>query len=259
MDADEQRGWRAYGAVLVPLSLVYVALNATAQGFVVLAVALVWVLAVLLTGSGSRLRDVLVQRRRLVLGAGAGLALAATVALGAAIPVLRKELDDALVERAGLLGRSAPDLRGPPGDRDRARHLRPPLPGLPTCQPRLEHRPLDDRRPALVLLGMFSNGGLLLGLTHTAVVLVVAFVLLRGAFRQRGAGPLTIAAWAGSGGAPGPSRFVSFDVPSRRGLPALDVSSVILALSPPPPTWRRSRLPGSAPDAGAGRGGGQVR
>jgi tetratricopeptide (TPR) repeat protein len=240
----ERRAWRVYGAVLVPLALLYVVLTGTSQGPVVAAVSVGWAALLFATASDGRVRRAVSGRRGIALAVAGVAAAVAGVALVAALPYLQAQLEQAFVERpefwaAGIRIFTDHPLIGS---------------GLDTYGHHfLSYRPASHAlangtagtdAPHSVPLGMFSNGGVVLGLTYLAVVALVGFALVKGALRTQGPSRLVLAGFGGVWLGYQAQSLISFDVPPLAFLHWLS-AAVIVAIAWPP-QWRSVALPGAA-------------
>lgn len=238
----EPRGWRIYAAVLAPATVLYAVLTGTSQGPVVAVVSLAWAALLLSTAADSRIRRAAAGRRGLVLAAAGLMAVVAGVALVAVMPYLRAQLDQALVERPEFWATAVSIFLDHPivgtGLDTYAHHF---LAYRPASHALANGTSTTDA-PHSVVLGMFSNGGLLLGLAYVAVVALVAFALVRGSLHAQGASRLALAGFGGVWLGYQAQSLVSFDVPPLAILHWLS-AGVIVAIAAPP-RWRELPLPG---------------
>jgi tetratricopeptide (TPR) repeat protein len=241
---SEQRGWRLYGALLVPVTLLYVVLTGTSQGPVVAAIALGWAVLLSTTAADGRVRRSVRGRRGLVLAVSGALAVAGGVTLVAILPFLRAQLDQAFVERPEFWTAALRIFADHPvlgtGLDTYAHHFQAYRPASHA----LANGVATTDAPHSVPLGMLSNGGLLLGLTYLAVVVLVGVVLVRGALRSTGTTRLALAGWGGVWLGYQAQSLISFDVPPLALLHFLS-AGIIVALAAPP-RWTSVSLPGPA-------------
>lgn len=240
----EPRPWRIFAAVLTPLAVLYAFLTGTSQGPVVVLVSLGWAALLLATAPDSRVRREVRHHRAMALGVAAVAAAVAGVVLVAALPYLRAQLDQALVERPAFWSAAVRIFADHPVTGT----------GLDTYGHHfLVYRPASHAlavgtattdAPHSVPLGMFANGGLLLGLTYLAVVALVGVALIKGAARSQGALRLALAGFGGVWLGYQAQSLISFDVPPLAFLHWLS-AGVIVALAGPP-RWREVALPGPA-------------
>lgn len=238
----EPRAWRLYAAALTPLTVLYAVLTGTSQGPVVAAVALGWVALLLSTAPESRVRGAATGRLGLALALAGAAAVAAGVVLVAALPYLRAQLDQSLVERPDFWAAAVRIFVDHPvlgsGLDTYAHHF---LAYRPTSHA-LSRSIATTDAPHSVPLGMFSNGGLLLGLTYVAFVVLVGLILVRGVLGARGARRMTLAGFGGSWLGYQAQSAISFDVPPLALLHFLS-AGVIVAVAAPP-RWHDLTLPG---------------
>jgi O-antigen ligase len=249
----EHRGWRIYAAVLLPLTVVYVYLTGTSQGLVVAVATLGWAGLLLATAPSSPVRRFVLERRALALGLAGAAAFLLAVALAVASGGLRAQLEQALVERPEFWSAAVGIFADHPvvgtGLDTYAHHF---LAYRPASHALANGAATTDA-PHSVPLGMFSNGGLLLGLTHLAVVILVGAALVRGAMRSEQATRAALAAWGGVWLGYQLQALISFDVPPLALLHWLS-AGVIVALAAPP-RWREVTLPGPKPSRAVTRKG----
>jgi tetratricopeptide (TPR) repeat protein len=244
LSPGEPPGWRLYAAVLTPLTVLYAVLTGTAQGPVVAAVSLGWVVLLLATASDSRVRRAATGRRGLALAVAGTVAVTAGVALVVALPYLRAQLEQSFVERpefwAAAVGIFADHPVIGTGLDTYAHHFMAYRPASHA----LANGTATTDAPHSVLLGMLSNGGLLLGSAYVAAVALVAVALVKGALHSQGAPRLALAGFGGVWLGYQAQSLVSFDVPPLALLHWLS-AGVIVALAAPP-RWKEITLPGPA-------------
>jgi tetratricopeptide (TPR) repeat protein len=238
------RTWRVFAALLLPVTLLYAVLTGSAQGPIVAVIALGSTGMVLATAPSSRVREIARARRGVVLAVAGGAALALGVGLAVGLSAAWSQLDRALVDRpefwlAALRIFSDNPVLGTGLD-TYAHHF-------------MAYRPVSlaitdgvatTDAPHSVPLGMLSNGGLLLGLTYAAVVVLVGAALVRGARTAQGPARLALAGWGGVWLGYQAQSLISFDVPPLALLQWL--SAGIIVASGAPPRWKAVVLPGPA-------------
>jgi tetratricopeptide (TPR) repeat protein len=245
LSRTEPTGWRLYAALLLPLTLIYALSTGTFQGPVVALIALGFAGLAVAAAPDSRFRRAAAERRGVALAVGGAAVLALAVVVGAALPTLRAQLDQSLVERPEFWAAAVDIFADHPVVGT----------GLDTyAHYFLAYRPASHAlrngvattdAPHSVPLGMFANGGLLLGLTYLAVVLLVGVALVRGVLRAEGRNRLALAGWGGVWLGYQAQSLVSFDIPPLAFLHWLS-AGIIVALAAPP-RWREVALPGSPP------------
>jgi tetratricopeptide (TPR) repeat protein len=240
----EHRAWRILAALLLPLTLLYTVLTGSAQGPITAAIALGSTGLVLMAAPGGRLRQVVAARRGLVLAVAGGVVTAVGVGLAVGLASARSQLDRALVDRpefwqAALRIFSDNPVLGT---------------GLDTYAHFFQaYRPTSlaitdgvatTDAPHSVPLGMLSNGGLVLGVTYAAVVVLVAVTLIRGVLHVHEPTRLAVAGWGGVWLGYQAQSLISFDVPPLATLHWLS-AGIIVAMAAPP-SWKVITLPGPA-------------
>jgi putative inorganic carbon (HCO3(-)) transporter len=238
----EATGWRWYAAVLLVPTTVYLVVTGTVQGPVTAAVAAVTTVAVLASGPTTRLGGVLARHPRRTAAVAAAAAVVGASAGALALVSFRSQLERALVDRPEFWAAARDIFVDHPiigtGLDTYAHHF---LAYRPTSLALSDGADTTDA-PHSVLLGMFSNGGLLLGLSYVAVVVLVGVALLRGIRDVSGPARTPFAGFAGVWVGYQAQSFVSFDVPPLALLHWLS-AGVIVALAAPP-RWRAIPLPG---------------
>lgn len=241
-DSAEHKAWRAYATVLTPLTLLYAILTGTSQGPVVAAVALGWAGLLLTTAHDSPVRAAAARRRGVAVAATGVAAVAVLAAVLAALPFLRAQLDQALVERPAFWVAAVRIFIDHPllgtGLDTYAHHF---LAYRPASHA-LANATATTDAPHSVPLGMFSNGGLLLGLSYLVVVALVAFAVVRGALRLQGPARIALAGFGGVWLGYQVQSLISFDVPPLALLHWLSAAVVVTLAAPP--RWREITLPG---------------
>lgn len=250
---DEARGWRIFAAIVLPPALVYVVVTGTSQGLVVTFLSAGCVAAFAVTGDQSRLRHAAAAHRGRAALVGGGVLSVLLIAGLASLPFLRAQLDQALVERPEFWAAAVDIFLDHPvvgtGLDTYAHHF-------------LAYRPASHAvaygsattdAPHSVPLGMFANGGVLLGLSYLAFVAAGGLALVRGARRLQGPARLAFGGVAGVWLGYQAQSLVSFDVPPLALLHFL--SAGVLVAFAFGPTWRALRLPGQPVTTRRGRKG----
>lgn len=243
LDPEESRGWRTAAAGLVPLDVVYLLLTETAQGVAVFAAVLLWVAVVLGAAPDSPVRAAFTRHRRPALAVAATGALLLATAVVVALPTLRDQLAQSLVERPDFWSAALRIFQDHPVVGT----------GLDTfVQQFLMYRPVEHAlalgfgtadNPHSVPLSMLSNGGLLLALPYAAFVLLTGWALVRGAFAVTGPRRTALAAFGGVWVGYQVQSLVSFDVPPLAVLHWLSAGAVLSLAAAP--SWRAVVLPGA--------------
>lgn len=241
----EHRTWRWFGGALTVLTFVYVFLTGTSQGPVVVVLSLSWVCVVLASEPGSAARRLAAQHRRSAWALLAAAVAAAGAAIAVVFPFLRAELDQAFVERPVFWSVALQIFADRPilgTGLDTYGHF---FTAYRPASHALLVGAAGADAPHSVPLGMLANGGLVLGLTYLAVVVMVGVALVRGAFRTSGTDRAVLAGFGGVWLGYQAQSLVSYDVPPLAMLHWVS-AGVIVAVAAPP-KWRTLRLPGSPP------------
>jgi O-antigen ligase/Tfp pilus assembly protein PilF len=241
----ESRAWRLYAWLLLPLTVSYLFVTDTVQGLAAAALAGLTTAVVLKIGPGSSFRAVVARRPRAAAAVAVSVGLVLATGAVASLIAFREELASALVDRpefwAAALGIFVDHPVVGTGLDTYAHSF---LAYRP-ANLALSDGPATTDAPHSVLLGMFSNGGLVLGLSYVAVVGLVGYLLVRGAWSVNGAARLPFAGFAGLWVAYQAQSAVSFDVPPLALLHWMS-AAVIVALAGQP-AWRELTLPGHRP------------
>jgi O-antigen ligase/Flp pilus assembly protein TadD len=249
---DESRPWRWAGGLLIPGTLLYVVLTGTSQGPVVALVALVWAAVVLVSDRNSRARHIIARRAEAAASLVVFVVFSLIALLAQVFPFLRAQLDQAFVERPEFWAVALEIFRDHPVVGT----------GLDTYGHYFsQYRPASHAllvgaagadAPHSVPLGMFANGGLVLGLSYLAVVVLIGIALVRGALRTSGADRAAVAGFGGVWLGYQAQSLVSFDVPPLALLHWVS-AGVIVAVAAAP-RWREFELPGRRPQRAGRRG-----
>jgi tetratricopeptide (TPR) repeat protein len=244
LSSSEARGWRLYAAAVLPLTFLYVVLTGTAQGPVVAFIALSAVGLVLATPPRGRVQRITSQHRRSTLAAVGGVALVAVAGAAVVLSARRQQFTERLGERGEFYAAAIDIFADRPlvgtGLDTYAHHFQAYRPASHA----LTNNLATTDAPHSVLLGMFSNGGLVLGIPYLAVIAVVGWALLRGVLRVTGPERWALAGFGGVWVGYQAQALISFDVPPLALLHWLS-AGIIVALGMPP-HWRELRLPGQA-------------
>lgn len=244
LSAREARGWRIAGAALLPLSVLYTLVTNTVQGITVAAVALAWVVLTLTTPVGGRLRQALAPQRTLVLAAAAGAAMLVVGATVAVLATARGRLAAALGERGEFYAAAGDIIADHPllgtGLDTYGHHFQAYRPASHA----LTNNLATTDAPHSVPLGMFSNGGVVLGVSYLVVLALVGWALVRGLRYCQGNERIALAGFGGVWLGYQAQALISFDVPPLAVLHWLS-AAVVVALGAPP-RWRTVTLPGVA-------------
>jgi O-antigen ligase len=246
----DARRW--YAVALIPLTLVYILITGTIQGVGTAVLAIATTLLVLTTGSGSRVGQLVRRRPCAALRVAAAVAGAGLAVLTVAGLIFRSQLDRALTDRPDFWLTALKIFADHPvlgtGLDTYAHHF---LAERPVSLALSDGAETTDA-PHTVLLGMFSNGGLLLGISYLVFVLLVGAALLKGVAtvdgRERSAFAAFAGIWVGYEG----QSLVSFDVPPLAFLHW--VSAAIIVALAAPPAVRAVLLPGHRPAVVSKRG-----
>jgi O-antigen ligase len=245
LSQSERRAWRVYAALLLPMTLVYLFLTGTSQGPVVALVALFWAGMVLVIAPGSWMRGVAARNSRRALGVSLGAATLLGIAVVAMLPLLRAQLDQALVERPAFWAAAVQIFADHPvvgtGLGTYGHHF---LAYRPESHAVTYGNIIADV-PHSVPLAMFANGGLLLGLSYLLAIILVGFVLVRALLRPGQSNRSTVAGFGGVWLGYQAQSMISYDAPPLAVLHWLSAGVIVATAAPP--RWREVRLPGSAP------------
>lgn len=234
--------WRVYSAVLAVVSAIVLVKTTSFQGPVV-AVAGTGVLALVILLDGERLPSPLRRVPALARGGVALVLIAAVAVVGTALlGGLRGNLGGGMQERRYLWQAALSIFADHPifgtGLDTYADHFSIYRPAAHADW--VEFGTADA--PHNVPLGMFSNGGLLLGAAYLAIVVYTGWVLVRGLVRLRGEQRLLLGGLGGAWVAYQLQSLVSFDLPPL-ALLHWALAGAIIAVAAPP-ELREWMLPG---------------
>jgi O-antigen ligase/Flp pilus assembly protein TadD len=245
VDRSASAPWRWYATALLPLTVGYVVITGTIQGLGTAVLAVLATGLVLATGAGTRLGAAVRQRPRAALMVAAGATAVAAATSAGAVLLFRTQLDRALTDRPDFWLTALRIFADRPllgtGLDTYAHHFLAERPVSLALSDGVER--VDA--PHSVLLGMFSNGGLVLGVSYVVVVLLVGAALIRGLVTVDESQRSAFAAFAGIWVGYQAQSLVSFDVPPLALLHWMS-AGVVVALAAPLPV-RTVLLPGHRP------------
>lgn len=246
---DEALPWRVAATFAAPVALLYVFTAGSAQGVVAAAIGLTWALLVVGLGPGGGLHKLRARNPRALLAGAVVTGVLLVVGATVAAPRVVAEVDQSLVERrqfwaAGLEMFGDRPVLGTGLD-TYAHHFL----AYRSVEHAVTYGPTTTDAPHSVPLGMFTNGGFILGVSYLVFVGAVAWVLLTRVRRAEGAARASLAGFGGVWLAYQVQSAVSFDVPPLAVLHWVTAGLIVGVAAPP--HWVLVRLPGRA--AGAAR------